>query len=83
LGIEFKKKLHRVEFILINAHIYQNQKATIIELLKTNNLNVEINIPLLEWPLDKVLKNPDSFVNNYKKMQLLVPFPAVKMEVAI
>jgi thymidylate synthase len=72
-----------LEFILINAHIYQNQKATITELLKTNNLNVEINIPLLEWPLNKVLKNPDSFVNNYKKMQLLIPFPAIKMEVAI
>ena len=83
IAASLKINIGFLEFILINAHIYQNQKATITELLKTNNLNVEINIPLLEWPLDKVLKNPDSFVNNYKKMQLLVPFPAIKMKVAI
>lgn len=72
-----------MEFILINAHIYESQYNVMQTIINESLLNKYITIPLPNFSIDEIIKDPDNYVKVLTANQHLIDLPKIKMAVSI
>lgn len=73
-----------MEFVLLNAHIYGTQRTRVASLLTSNALSKATFIDFAnDFTIDDVANNPDTFINDYVKLQDNITEKPMKMPVAI
>jgi thymidylate synthase len=72
------------EMVLLNAHIYEPQIATIKEVIDARGLIMHPYIPNPDYSIGDILDNPDEFVKDFNQNSALISYlPKLSMFVAV
>ena len=73
-----------MEFVLLNAHIYGTQRTRVASLISSNALSKATCIDFAnDYTIDDVANYPDTFINDYVKLQDEIKEKPMEMPVAI